>query len=155
MVKFLLTYRHLLQRLSVWNYRALQGAILRKPKMPQINCKFPYPTYVLCIAEVWYERVLLSIIWTYTGCSLCRLIRRPELLIGRHWYLPANWKSFIRWYLISESVSVIPPSVIEASILRCSIWVNVQSACALNTRYIPTDLKLKFAYTNYVTKSRC
>jgi hypothetical protein len=30
-------------------------------------------------------------------CSLCRLIRRPELLIGRHWYLPANWRSIIRW----------------------------------------------------------
>jgi hypothetical protein len=26
------------------------------------------------------------------GCSLCRLIRRPEHLIGRHWYLPANWR---------------------------------------------------------------
>jgi hypothetical protein len=30
-------------------------------------------------------------------CSLCRLIRRSEHLIGRHWYLPANWRSFIRW----------------------------------------------------------
>jgi hypothetical protein len=30
-------------------------------------------------------------------CSSCRLIRRPEHLIGRHWYLPVNWRSFIRW----------------------------------------------------------
>jgi hypothetical protein len=33
----------------------------------------------------------------YIGCSLCRLITRPEHLIGRRWYLPANWSSFIRW----------------------------------------------------------
>jgi hypothetical protein len=33
----------------------------------------------------------------YIECSLCRLIRRPEHLIGRHWYLPVNWRSFIRW----------------------------------------------------------
>jgi hypothetical protein len=28
-------------------------------------------------------------------CSLCRLIERPEHLISRHWYLLANWRSFI------------------------------------------------------------
>jgi hypothetical protein len=33
----------------------------------------------------------------YIECLLCRLIRRPEHLIGRHWHLPANWRSFIRW----------------------------------------------------------
>jgi hypothetical protein len=33
----------------------------------------------------------------YIDCSLCRLIRCPEHLIGRHWFLPANWRSFIRW----------------------------------------------------------
>jgi hypothetical protein len=32
----------------------------------------------------------------YIECSLCRLIRRPEHPIGRHWYLPANWRSLIR-----------------------------------------------------------
>jgi hypothetical protein len=32
----------------------------------------------------------------YTGCSFCGLIRRPEHLIGRHWYHPVNWRSFIR-----------------------------------------------------------
>jgi hypothetical protein len=32
-----------------------------------------------------------------TGCSSCMLIRRPEHVIGRHWYFPANWRSFIRW----------------------------------------------------------
>jgi hypothetical protein len=31
------------------------------------------------------------------GCSFCRIIRRPEHLIDRHWYLPATWRSFIRW----------------------------------------------------------
>jgi hypothetical protein len=43
-------------------------------------------------------------------------------------------------HLSSESVSVMPSSVIQASIVLCSvslwlIWVNVQSACALKTRY--------------------
>jgi hypothetical protein len=31
------------------------------------------------------------------GCSFCRLIRRREHLISRHWCLPANWRLFIRW----------------------------------------------------------
>jgi hypothetical protein len=44
-------------------------------------------------------------------------------------------------HLISESVSVTPSSVIEASIVLCSVslwlvWVNIQSACALNIRYL-------------------
>jgi hypothetical protein len=34
--------------------------------------------------------------WTI-GCSFCRLIRCPEHPIDRHWYLPANWRSFILW----------------------------------------------------------
>jgi hypothetical protein len=43
-------------------------------------------------------------------------------------------------HLISGSVSIIPSSVIEGSIVVCSVslgfvWANVQSACALNTRY--------------------
>jgi hypothetical protein len=28
---------------------------------------------------------------------ISRLVRRPEHLVFRHWYLPANWRSFIRW----------------------------------------------------------
>jgi hypothetical protein len=35
-----------------------------------------------------------KIICIYIGCLFCRLIRR---LIGRHWYLPTNWRSFIWW----------------------------------------------------------
>jgi hypothetical protein len=30
-------------------------------------------------------------------CSLCKLIRCPEHLIGRHWCLPADGRSFIWW----------------------------------------------------------
>jgi hypothetical protein len=37
-----------------------------------------------------------------TGCSFWRIFRRPEHLIGRHWYLQANWRSFIRWSLDSQ-----------------------------------------------------
>jgi hypothetical protein len=33
----------------------------------------------------------------YMERSLCRFITRPEHLIGRHSYLPANWMSFVRW----------------------------------------------------------
>jgi hypothetical protein len=44
-------------------------------------------------------------------------------------------------YLSSESVRVMPSSFIEASIVLRSVslwlvWVNVQSACAKNTRYL-------------------
>jgi hypothetical protein len=35
--------------------------------------------------------------YVYIGCSFCRLVRRSECVIGRHCYLPANWRSFIRW----------------------------------------------------------
>jgi hypothetical protein len=31
------------------------------------------------------------------GCSLCRLIRHPEHLSGRHWNLLKNWRSCFRW----------------------------------------------------------
>jgi hypothetical protein len=45
------------------------------------------------------------------------------------------------YHLISGSVSVTPSSVIKASTVLCSlslwlVWINVQSACELNTRYI-------------------
>jgi hypothetical protein len=44
-------------------------------------------------------------------------------------------------HLISGSVSITPSSVIKVSIVLCSVsswlvWVIVQSACALKTRYI-------------------
>jgi hypothetical protein len=42
------------------------------------------------------RRLVTEEVWFIIECSLCRLIRRPEHLIGRHWYLPANWRSFIR-----------------------------------------------------------
>jgi hypothetical protein len=38
-----------------------------------------------------------TLILLYTGCSFCRLIRRPQHFIGRHFYLPTNWRSFIWW----------------------------------------------------------
>jgi hypothetical protein len=39
-------------------------------------------------------------IWYYIECSLCRLIRRPEHTIGRHWLSPGKLKvthSVITW----------------------------------------------------------
>jgi hypothetical protein len=49
-------------------------------------------------------------------------------------------------HLSSESVRVTPSCVIEASIVHCSVllwlmWVNVQSACALNTRYYKVTIR--------------
>jgi hypothetical protein len=104
----------------------------------QIGFKFIFQSNFKAIQ---YEFKRCSKIQNYTGCSFCRLIRRPEHLISKQWYLPTNWRPFIRWSLISESVSVMPLSVTKASIVLCSVslwlmWVNVQSACALNTRYI-------------------
>jgi hypothetical protein len=55
-------------------------------------------------------------------CSLCRLIRRPEHLIGRHCGI--SWQTESHSFgdhLISELVSVTTSSVIEASILLCSV----------------------------------
>jgi hypothetical protein len=53
-------------------------------------------------------------------CSLCRLIRRPEHLIGRHCGVSRQTEghSFCD-HLISESVSVTPLNIIEASIVLC------------------------------------
>jgi hypothetical protein len=87
---------------------------------------------------------LLFYLWENIGCSFCRLIRRPEHLIARHWYLPANWEGHSCGdQLISESVSVTPSSVIGASIVLCSVslrlvWINVQLACAQNILYLDT-----------------
>jgi hypothetical protein len=56
----------------------------------------------------------------YTRCSLCRLIRRPgsfrETLIGRHCGSPRQTQGHsFGEHLISESVSVAPSGVTEAS----------------------------------------
>jgi hypothetical protein len=75
------------------------------------------------------------------GCSFCRLIRRPEHLIGRHYGISRQTEGHsFGDHLISGSVNVTPSSVVEASIVLCSVsswlvWVNVQSAYAMNTRY--------------------
>jgi hypothetical protein len=53
-----------------------------------------------------------------TECSTCRLIIRPERCI----YRQTEGHSFCD-HLISESVSVTPSSVIEASIMLCSVSV--------------------------------
>jgi hypothetical protein len=78
----------------------------------------------------------------YTGCSFCRLIKRPEHLIARHWHLPQTESHWFGDHLISESVCVAPSSVIVAYMVLCSVslWlvsVDVQSACALNILYFP------------------
>jgi hypothetical protein len=78
--------------------------------------------------------------YEHIECSLRRLIRRPEYLIGRHRGISRQSEgNLFGDHLISESVNVTPSSVIDASIVLCSVslWlesVNVQSACALNGR---------------------
>jgi hypothetical protein len=65
-------------------------------------------------------------------CTFCRLIRHPEHLIGRHWYLSANWRSFIHHHLISESsvlrhrvLIVASTRIVLCSVSSCVVWVNV------------------------------
>jgi hypothetical protein len=55
-------------------------------------------------------------------CSLCRLTGRPEHLIDKHCGISrqAEGHSFGD-HLISELVSVTPESVIDASIVFCSL----------------------------------
>jgi hypothetical protein len=60
-----------------------------------------------------------ALVWIYTECSLCRLIRHPgsfsERLIGRHCGIPQQTEGHsFGDHLISESISVTPSSVIEA-----------------------------------------
>jgi hypothetical protein len=68
-------------------------------------------------------------------CSLRKLIRRPELLIGRHGgiFRQTEGHSFGD-HLISESVSVMQSSVIEASIycaLFC-VFMTRESQCPIS-----------------------
>jgi hypothetical protein len=72
------------------------------------------------------------------GCSFCRDVQNilsADIGISRQ-----TEGHSLGDHLISGSVSVTSSSVTEASIVLCSVslwfeWVNVQSACALNTRY--------------------
>jgi hypothetical protein len=58
----------------------------------------------------------------YIECSLCRLIRRPEHLIGRHCGISRQTEGHsFGDHLNSDSVSVTPSSVIEASIVLFSV----------------------------------
>jgi hypothetical protein len=55
-------------------------------------------------------------------CSLCRLIRRSENLIGRHCGFSRQTEGHsFGDHLICESVSVKPSSVTVASIVLCSV----------------------------------
>jgi hypothetical protein len=67
--------------------------------------------------EIYYLQIILEF---DVICSFYRLITRPDKLIGRNYYLLAKYQSFGD-YLISESVSVTPSSVIEASAVLCSM----------------------------------
>jgi hypothetical protein len=68
-------------------------------------------------------------------CSLCRLIRRPEHHIGRHCYLPTNWRSFIRWSP-DQWISVTPSSVIEACFM--SLWLVWAHTTIFARVYMPS-----------------
>jgi hypothetical protein len=41
------------------------------------------------------EKVTLLSVIEYIECSLCRLIRRPEQLIGRYWLSPGKQKAIL------------------------------------------------------------
>jgi hypothetical protein len=61
---------------------------------------------------------MIGFIAPYIECSLCRVIRRPEHLIGRHCGISRQTEGHLfDDHLISESVSVTPSSDIEASIV--------------------------------------
>jgi hypothetical protein len=64
-----------------------------------------------------------------------RLIRRPEHLIGRHCGISRqNEGHSFGDHLISESVSITPSSVIEASIVLCSVFMTRVSQCPISLR---------------------
>jgi hypothetical protein len=71
----------------------------------------------------------------YMECSLCRLIRRPEHLISRHRGISSQTEGHsFGDHLISESVSVTPSSVIEASIVLCCVFMTRVSRCPISLR---------------------
>jgi hypothetical protein len=96
--------------------------------------------FVVCGVFVSTRFMQYSFLWgELIECSLCRLIRRLHTDIS----CQTECHSFGD-HLISGWVSVTPSSVIEASIVAYSVslWlvgVDVQSACALNTRYFKAD----------------
>jgi hypothetical protein len=110
------------------------------PSWTDLNCRNRQG-----IITSWFMKGLKRLLQTrrnypppYLECSLCRLIRRSEHLIGRHWYPPPNWRSFIRW---SPDQSVLAIECYRSFYCLCSVslWlvlVSDQSACALNTQYI-------------------
>jgi hypothetical protein len=74
------------------------------------------------------------------GYSFCKFNRLQNILTADTGIFRQTWSHSFGDHLISGSVSVTPSGVIEASIVLCSVsswlvWVNVQSACAVNTRY--------------------
>jgi hypothetical protein len=91
-----------------------------------------------------------TILWAYRGCSFCRLIRRPEHLIGRYWYLQTNRSSFIRW---SSAQWVGQCYAIECDrsfycALFCVFYDSCESMSNQPGRWAP-DICSKFAKTIY------
>jgi hypothetical protein len=67
--------------------------------------RLPWPTESNHYSVRYVTHVCL---WN-TECSLYRIIRRPEHLIGRHWHLPENWRPFIQWssdQLVSQCYAI-------------------------------------------------
>jgi hypothetical protein len=76
------------------------------------------------------------------GCSFCRPIRCPEHVIGRHWYLPADWKSFIR---SDQWVS-------QCYAIECDISFCCALLCVFMTRVSQCPISLRAEHTLYTDK---
>jgi hypothetical protein len=83
--------------------------------------------------------------------------RRPEHHIGRHCCISRQSEGHTFGdNLVSESVTVTPSSVIEASIVLSFVslwlvWVNVQLACALNNRHFVVPSIVCVEFVIYIT----
>jgi hypothetical protein len=79
-------------------------------------------------------------LWSNIECPLFSLIGVQNILSADTGISQQTKGHSFGDHLSSESVSVTPLSAIEASIMLCSVslwlvWVNIQLACALNTKY--------------------
>jgi hypothetical protein len=125
--------------------KVISVAVVRKRTIPTERPLLVGEVNANCCGERVYQRIPTVVNLGFLGrvsytpriyrCSFFRLIRRPEHLIGRHCYLPANWRSFI-WWSPDQCVSHCYAIVCDRNFycaLFCVFMTHV-SKCSISLR---------------------